>query len=521
MIFHILSLTAKIIVAFFSLLLAYFLSPIVLRHLVTDEEGNRIPPGPPIRYAFLRKYAERALDGWAKRYGGLFSIWMGSQLFVIISDPHVAKDLLVTNGAIFSSRKRYFMKSQIILKGRAITGSPYGNTWRQHRRLASLALSPKSMEGHAAIMDYEAHMLMKSLYEQSHRGKVSLNTTQATGRYALNNMLILSFGIRTTSLNDPLISKALRLTMEFMELTGPWANVVDFFEILQYIPTAKRTRGHQLYSDMVDTYGSMLLQFKTKMVAGEEVPDCLIKTLLENQESEKLDWEDICMLSAVFTLGGVHSVSGMIQWFIATLPSHPDLCARAQEELDRVVGRDRWPTVEDEFNLPYVRAMIKELERLHAPFWNATPHFTTEDFSYKGNFIPKDTVVILNCYTLHHNATRYPNPFTFNPDRYLEDNLSCNESSKLSDPLARDHWAFGAGRRICPGLQVAERELWLVCSRLLWSFNFQAIPNEPISLEEYDGLSGRTPKPFRLHLAPRFEGVSKILDSADDVPLYL
>lgn len=51
----------------------------------------------------------------------------------------------------------------------------------------------------------------------------------------------------------------------------------------------------------------------------------------------------------------------MIQWFIATLPSHPDLCARAQEELDRVVGRDRWPTVEDEFNLPYVRAMIKEV----------------------------------------------------------------------------------------------------------------------------------------------------------------
>lgn len=74
---------------------------------------------------------------------------------------------------------------------------------------------------------------------------------------------------------------------------------------------------------MVDTYGSMLLQFKTKMLAGEEVPECLIKTLLENQETEKLDWEDICMLSAVFTLGGVHSVRQcFLQWASTlTIPS--------------------------------------------------------------------------------------------------------------------------------------------------------------------------------------------------------
>lgn len=113
----------------FLLLLGYFLSPIVLRLSIVDKNGNYLPPGPPIRYAFLRKYAERALDAWAKQYGDLFSIWMGSQLFVVISEPTVAKDLLVSNGAIFSSRKKYFMKNQVILKGRAITASEYGNKW--------------------------------------------------------------------------------------------------------------------------------------------------------------------------------------------------------------------------------------------------------------------------------------------------------------------------------------------------------------------------------------------------------
>jgi hypothetical protein len=54
---------------------------------------------------------------------------MGNQLFVVISDAQVARDLFVNNGAIFSSRKKYFMKNQIILRGRAITATPYGKTW--------------------------------------------------------------------------------------------------------------------------------------------------------------------------------------------------------------------------------------------------------------------------------------------------------------------------------------------------------------------------------------------------------
>jgi hypothetical protein len=117
--------------------------------------------------------------------------------------------------------------------------------------------------------------------------------------------------------------------MEFMDLTGqyltliihlhdsskimvgPWANAVDFFEPLQWIPTSKRSRAHKLHDDFVDVYGSMIRRFQTLMKSGEVVPDCLVKVLLESQEDEKLDWEDLCMLSAVFTLGGVHSVSAL------------------------------------------------------------------------------------------------------------------------------------------------------------------------------------------------------------------
>ncbi|KAJ3785240.1 cytochrome P450 [Lentinula aff. detonsa] len=496
------------------------LSPIILRKFVTDASGNQVPPGPNLRYFFLRKYPERALRSWAARYGSLFSIWMGTQLFVVVSDPRVARDLLVTNGANFSSRKRYFMKNQTILTGRAITASEYGETWRHHRRLAMHLLTPKAIEGYAQSLNYEAHILMRTLVEDGHSGKIPVNPHHYAGRFALNNMLLISFGIRTDNTEDPLIARALQLAMEFMDLTGPWSNPIDFFEPLQWIPSTMRTRGRKLHQDLIEVYGTMILRVRAKLDAGEFVPDCLVKTLIQDQEKEKLDWEDLCMLSAVFTLGGVHSTSGIIQWFLALIPSHPEIAHRAQEELDRVVGRDRLPTAEDEPNLPYVRAIIKEVQRVHAPFWMATPHCSSEDFTYEGQFIPKGTVVVLNCYTLHHNSERYENPWQFNPDRYLGDELSCAESAKLANVMERDHWAFGAGRRICPGIHVAERELWLAISQLLWSFNFISLPDEPISLKEYEGLSGRTPLPFRIKLQPRHELVESALKGDREVSYW-
>lgn len=105
-----------------------------------------------------------------------------------------------------------------------------------------------------------------------------------------------------------------------------------------------------------------------------------------------------------------------------------------------------------------------QLRRVHAPFWNATPHCSTEDFVYNGMYIPKGTSLVLNCYTLHHNEARYPDPWVyilcsstvshdadpvyreaFNPDRYLGDFLSCAESAHQANAMERDHWTFGAG----------------------------------------------------------------------------
>ncbi|ETS78836.1 hypothetical protein PFICI_08689 [Pestalotiopsis fici W106-1] len=488
-----------------------------------DAEGNKIPHGPtgfPVlgSFPFLTHYPELTLDKWAKKFGELYSVWLGNQLFVIISSPEIAKDLMVTNGAVFSSRKEMFIKSQTVFLGRGITATPHNPTCpecrKKHRRIATNWLHSKEVDKYTHVLDREATDMIKCLYEVCDGGNALVNPQPFAGRCSLNNMLTIVFGTRTKSVHDPLVKTSLRLSREFMNLTGPMSNLTDFVPLLQYLPLSLRSRGRQLNKDLAATYGGMIKDIDRRMRSGQKVPESLSKTMLQIRDMEKLDDMDMAILASAFMIGGVETTASIMQWFSALIPSYPEIQKRAQAELDRVVGRDRLPQVEDEKNLPYCHAIVKEIERCHNPFWLGTPHVASEDFTYKGQFIPKDTVLVLNTWTMHHDPERHSDPHNFNPDRYLHDNLSSADSSNLADPYQRDNWMFGAGRRICPGMWVAEREIWLAISRLIWAFDLEAVPEHPIDLKEYDGLSGRSPVPFQIKLKPRHENVGRVLSAA-------
>lgn len=500
------------------LLCSGYLLSFIFRKELRDKEGHAIPPGPPFRYPFLSKHPERTLHRWTEQYGPIYSVWMGNQLFVVLNDPVVARDLLVVHGANFSSRHDYFIKNQIILDGGGITATPYNETWRQHRRIANTVLAPKAVEGYSNQMDHESYMLILALYRDTKQGEVPVFPTRYTGRYVLNNMLSLTFGTRIGSMADPVVNRAIALGNEFMKLTGPWSNAVDFIKPLQWIPTRIRSRARQLRKDSMEVYGEMVNMVKSRTDSKEHIPDCLVKSLLQCQDEEQLSWTDICMLTAAFATGGSYSTSATIQWFIALMPTHPTVQAKAHEELDRVLGAENPPTLEDEKKLPYIRAIIKEVLRLYTPFWMGNPHASDNDFVYRGMYIPAKTVVVMNCYSLHHNEKRYPDPFTFLPERYLGDEYSSTESSKLPDAMERDHWAFGAGRRICPGMTIVEREIFLAVVRLLWAFKIEPVPGEPICLDEYQGKSSRTPLPYRIKLIPRNEHVHQLLRNKEEMP---
>lgn len=78
---------------------------------------------------WLRYHPEFALDKWAKQFGGIYSMWLGTQLVVVISDPGVARDVMTKHSGVTGSRKSLWIKNQTILQGLAITGSPSNEIW--------------------------------------------------------------------------------------------------------------------------------------------------------------------------------------------------------------------------------------------------------------------------------------------------------------------------------------------------------------------------------------------------------
>lgn len=86
--------------------------------------------------------------------------------------------------------------------------------------------------------------------------------------------------------------------------------------------------------------------------------------------------------------------------------------------------------------------------------------------------LPKGSTVILNVWALHHNADHWVNPSHFVPERYAAYPDLAPVYAASKDGASRDHLGYGASRRICPGIHLAERNLFIATAKLLWAFDF-------------------------------------------------
>lgn len=95
------------------------------------------------------------------------------------------------------------------------------------------------------------------------------------------------------------------------------------------------------------------------------------------------------------------------------------------------------------------------------------------------------------------------------PERYAGHKRLAPDYAGSPDWEKRDHYNYGAGRRICPGLHLAERNMWRIAGKLLWAFDF-AEPIDPstgrvIPLDDQDYFDGIlvAPNPFKVRITPR------------------
>ncbi|KAF8891882.1 cytochrome P450 [Infundibulicybe gibba] len=129
------------------------------------------------------------------------------------------------------------------------------------------------------------------------------------------------------------------------------------------------------------------------------------------------------------------TVSLILSWMMV-MSNHPDIQARAQDEIQRVIGTSRLPSLDDKGSLPYVEAVITETLRWSAITPLAIPHRALNDDVYEGYRIPGGATVIGNTWAMLHDEEIYPNPYKFDPERFLGDNKAPDPTPLLRLDLA-------------------------------------------------------------------------------------
>ncbi|KAJ7677851.1 cytochrome P450 [Mycena polygramma] len=257
-----------------------------------------------------------------------------------------------------------------------------------------------------------------------------------------------------------------------------------------------------------------------------------VEQLIEKQDDFGMDREMTGYLSGVLIETGSETTSAYLQSLVLALVAYPDAQRKAQEEIDRVVGEHRMPTLDDLEHMPYIRAVTHRFRPM-TPF--GIPHCTLAAEEYKGYLIPKGSTIYINA-SVEGGIFHDPGKFLFDspdfiPDRYLLTENGTKPGVDGSD--LRPNFAFGTGRRICPGIHVAQHTIVCVIPftgqlshrvvqnlnvmNLLWAFNFNEdvdVEGNPIELDTMDYLPGLTSKPrsFKCRIAPRTAEKAEIIE---------
>ncbi|KAK7058014.1 cytochrome P450 [Favolaschia claudopus] len=488
---------------------------LVYRELYNRARDRR-PPGPrglPILGNILqiRKLPWVKFANWAQTYGPVFRLNIAGQDMIILNNNKTAADLLDRRSVMYSDRPRNIV-ARMLTGDMVFTFAQVGSQWRRMRRAAHDALGPQVAKNYHPLQEREAVVLVEQMLQAPEQFDDHIKRASAS------LVMAIIYGTPIMESDDRRVDEIQKHVARTLASLAPGAFLVEYLPFMEKLP--RWMSGWRRYAEhwyKVDS--AMLTGFfydtKTRKESGDDGPS-VAATLLDAMGSDGLPMLDAAWLSAALYAAGAETSSGQMEWFMMAMLLHPEAQKIAQRQIDEVVGRGRMPTFADYDQLPYVRAVVKEVLRWRPVLPLGIPHRLSQDDWYEGHYIPKDSVVISNVWGLNHDPEVYGDDADFfRPERHLNDNGDL--SVPLRDTKDEGHFAYGFGKRICIGRHVANRSLFIEAAAVLWSFNIEPVKDadgspvipEPRPFRE-DSLALR-PAPFPCNITPRSNDVAAIV----------
>ncbi|KAI4719826.1 cytochrome P450 [Aureobasidium sp. EXF-10727] len=472
---------------------------------------RKLPPGPlplPLignTYLLPENKPWMYFEELAKKYQSpVITFWIGRNPTIWINDAWAASELLDKKAALYASRPKMLVFAELSGVGQYnLVNMHYGDRWRVHRKLTHQGVGLQQVRKYRGFQNNESRVMAYEMLRDPDRYVSHME------RYATSVVSIIGFGRRVGKLSDPLVTQVLAIMQRAAELNVPGKSFPMIMETFPWLakfpkrvapwlkPFGKGSRGSAFYYALADEANN----------TSQEEP-CYVKQLFKEAPKYDLNSTEIASLTGNLFGAGSDTSSSTLVTFALACCAFPETLPAAWEELDRVVGPHRSPDWDDEANLPYVKAFVKEVFRWRSvAIIGGQPHSPTDDDYWNGFLIPKNSWVQGNTWAIHHNEREFPDPDRFNPTRFFHD-------SPDSRPFPNDkgYMTFGWGRRVCSGQGLAEQGTFISIARLLWAFRIEKAKDEngkdiPVDIFAYTNGLNMRPEPFSCSITPRSESI--------------
>ncbi|XP_013413728.1 cytochrome P450 2J2 [Lingula anatina] len=452
---------------------------------VRGRKKNNLPPGPwglPLVgvLPFLGRDPQLTLMEWAKIYGNIFTVKMGTTTAVILTGYEAIRDVFQRKGALTSGRPH--IPTLDFLHGRGLLCADYGMKQRAYREFTLKYLAKADIEKQT---EDEIDALLLYIRDTNGEPFDFNRTISSTGSNIIGSIL---FGGRQ-DYDDPHFRNVIDAYRHAAELSAQ-ASIQNFLPFLSFLPQC--SEGKVAWNTFASHVKRLLDQHKLGYDAGATrgLVDAFLHQFKAGDSEQKWLYTDEDLLANCQTLyfGGSETTSTTLTWGMLYLLSNPDVCEKIHAELEEVVGKTRRPNLADRPHLPYVNATLMEIQRCNYIAPISLPHKATKDTTIGGYVIPEGTSIMANYWSVFMNEDFWPNPREFRPSRFFDEHGNLKRVENFIP--------FSIGKRSCPGEILARQEMFLVFTALVRTFTFH-LPKGEV-LPELAGTTGA------VYVPPRF-----------------
>lgn len=399
---------------------------------------------------------------WSKVFGPIYQISLAGRTHVVVSTEKIANDLLRDRGAYYSSREQLPMATTLYSGGLRLALMPNDgmtpqqvprlmlleaddlpDLWRRERKLYANFFHPNTTTNTIQpVQLLETAKLMDSLLQTPTRYEILLNM------YSANVIMRLTYAKSFQTGDEAELKRVIHIGHELERVMSPGAYLVDTFPVLLWLPSwlaPFKREAASLQADMLGLFRDFLSE-ATKEEDNKNASPSFSKTWHATKDQYDLTNDQAaCTMGQLFEAGSVTTAAAMMNHIFA-LVHHPEWHSRIQAEMDATVPESRLPDFSDIPRLPTLRATVKESLRWRPVAAGGLPHQSTKDGVYDGYFITKGTNIHPNQWAIHREPSLYPDPETYNPERWLDSPFPTYKEPLSVYPNLSNFSAFGFGR---------------------------------------------------------------------------